>query len=737
MRIDSVRVAGFRSIENTSLDSCGKLNVLIGKNNSGKSNLLIGIKRFFDFFTAEGRVATITPDMRQPNDWYQKDTRSTISISVSLMLDDVEREDIRESIVAETPQVKNALASAELSNLITVDLRFTSAPASVGYVSKISFGGDQNHDGLILEISEESATEIAKNSASIDEYTEECQILDLILKDFEEEDWRRIKERGYLTGSPRMSRIAGMSGQATELIVRHSRAAGSYAEFRGNSRDRLQLLSGRIEEATSSLFSSPISTFSGSATSIPEYVTSLLHRIAGMRVHILSEQRKAIGPAEASRILKLKTSRGQGEVLTAIQSVVSGLLGVQIDAFSADDPLMERRAVPPSRRGEGIPAELDVDDFLVQLNGSGIREALRLILDREFERPDVLLVEEPEVHLHPALEIAIMQYLKEVSEDCQIFLTTHSTNFLDAGSLRNIYLIRRDRATSVRHMDLEEAEDSIPEELGLRLSSLFMFDRLAFVEGPSDEQILRIFASIAGISFGQAALGFVTTGGARNFTHYATTKTLEFLNKRNVRTLFLIDRDERDAADVDDLKKRVEGVSELVVLRRRELENYLLSPTALSRYINSKSGGAATPSPEDVESALDDACQELFQTAVERRVLKRACRPVIPKREKVLKRAGGEEFEAALKVQLDESVKELQGVIGDLGGMIDGATIEVQGEWDSRKLELIPGDEILDSMFRHYGLRFNKRKDAVEIASQMRLNEIPGEIREILDNLVR
>jgi predicted ATP-dependent endonuclease of OLD family len=737
MRIDSVRIAEFRSIKSTSLDSCGKLNVLIGKNNSGKSNLLIAIKRFFDFFTTEGRVATIAPDMRQPNDWHQKNTRSAIEISVSLALDDSEREEIRESIVAETPQVKNALAGAELSNLVTIDLRFLPPPVSVGYVSKINFGNSQDHDGLILGVSEESAAEIAQKSASIDEYTDESQVLEFILSEFEEDDWRRTRERGYLTGSYRSSRISSMGPQASDLIIKHARGASNYSEFRGNSRDRLQFLSARIEEITTTPFENSISTFSGSATNVPEYVTSLLRKIAGMGVHMLSEQRTPIGPAEASRILKLKTSRGQGEVLRAIQSVVSSLLGVQIDAFSADDPQLERRPVPPSRRVEGIPAELDVDDFLVQLNGSGIREALRLILDREFERPDVLLVEEPEVHLHPALEIAIMQYLKEVSDDCQIFLTTHSTNFLDAGSLRNIYLIRKDRATSAQHMDLDEAEGAIPEELGLRLSSLFMFDRLAFVEGPSDEQILRIFASTLGISFGQAALGFVTTGGARNFTHYATTATLGFLKKRNVRTLFVIDRDERDAADVESLQRRIEGVSELVVLRRRELENYLLSPDALARYIATKSDGAATPSSRDVELVLNDACQELLQMAVERRVLKHACRPVIPKREKVLKRDEGEEFETALKAQLDASVKELQEVSEKLGDLVEDAKKDVLADWDSRKSELIPGDEILDAVFRRYGLRFNKRKDAVEIASEMQEHEIPDEIRRILNELVR
>lgn len=40
MRIRSIKVRRFRSIEKTVLTSCGGLDVLIGKNNAGKSNIL-------------------------------------------------------------------------------------------------------------------------------------------------------------------------------------------------------------------------------------------------------------------------------------------------------------------------------------------------------------------------------------------------------------------------------------------------------------------------------------------------------------------------------------------------------------------------------------------------------------------------------------------------------------------------------------------------------------------------
>ena len=281
---------------------------------------------------------------------------------------------------------------------------------------------------------------------------------------------------------------------------------------------------------------------------------------------------------------------------------------------------------------------------------------------------------------------------------------------------------------------MDEAEASIPEELGLRLSSLFMFDRLAFVEGPSDEQILRIFADTLGVNLAQAALGFVTTGGARNFTHYATSSTLSFLRKRNVRTLFILDRDERDLADLESLKERVDGYSEVKVLNRRELENYLVCPPALARYIDKKSGGTSKPTDSEIASAIDEACNDLFSMAVERRVLKHACRPVIPRRQEVLKRETIS-FEESLTSVLNAAKEQLEGLIADLPNAISSATSEVEAEW-SRKHELVPGDEVIDRVFSRYGLRFSKKRDAIEIAKIMTPSEIPGDLQDVIRGLI-
>src|SRR5437764_13310640 len=111
----------------------------------------------------------------------------------------------------------------------------------------------------------------------------------------------------------------------------------------------------------------------------------------------------------------------------------------------------------------------------------------------------------------------MMRYLKHVSASCQVFATTHSTGFLDTSQLTNVYLVSKDGSTHVQLVTREEAETLVPKELGIRLSSLFMFDRLVFVEGQSDEDVIREWASILGVNLSQANVGFLPMHGVHNF----------------------------------------------------------------------------------------------------------------------------------------------------------------------------------------------------------------------------
>jgi putative ATP-dependent endonuclease of the OLD family len=272
---------------------------------------------------------------------------------------------------------------------------------------------------------------------------------------------------------------------------------------------------------------------------------------------------------------------------------------------------------------------LSTVSILVQANGSGIRESLRLILDNEFDHPSLLLIEEPEVHLHPALEASMMRYLQSISTVYQVFLTTHSTNFLDTAELTNVYLITKSHSTKAELLDIDAAETLLPRELGLRMSSLFMYDRLVFVEGRTDEAILREWASLLNVNLSQANVGFVPMGGARNFSHYAAAATLAFLSKRNVESWILLDRDEKESEEIDKLKAIAAKFATVKVLEHREIENLLLQPRVILELIKFKQKSAGKSQNEvtqdQVETALEQALNRLKKKTIHKRITKTLC----------------------------------------------------------------------------------------------------------------
>jgi len=174
---------------------------------------------------------------------------------------------------------------------------------------------------------------------------------------------------------------------------------------------------------------------------------------------------------------------------------------------------------------------------------------------------------------------------------------------LDTGCFEKVLLVSKSDSTSVEPVSLAEAQERLPAELGIRLSSLFMYDQIIFVEGPSDEQILRELASKLGVNLGQLNVGFIPMRGIRNIGHYAAAEVISFLTKRRVKLWFLIDQDEANSTHFQRLKEEFGGTATLHVLSRREVENYLLSPGANLAHLCARklAGRDKTFEPPDID----------------------------------------------------------------------------------------------------------------------------------------
>ena len=614
----------------------------------------------------------------------------------------------------------------------------TSGSDACIFIEQIAVGhlatrnGDVTGEGIrLLSVSKAVAFELYRNYASARALTSDVEFLD----ELRSGSPRHFPPFQFIFEQPKEARSRYIrefrrpfpSSDLYREFERRLVMANSLEEFHkdlsqltAETRERIDTLARKETDNT-------LRAFAGDAKTVPAYAEWLMQQFGALRFLHFQEWKQPLGREDALTLLSLKIRRGGPDRLRTIQQTVRGLLEVTVDAFEAESS--DRR--PAESRG----AEMDVDDFLVEANGADIREALRIILDLELKHPDLVLIEEPEVHLHPGLARVVASYLQDRSREIQMFIATHSTEFVDFVSFKNLYVVSRNaqKKTICEAAQDEDTALKVPAELGLRLSSVFMFDRLVFVEGPSDEGILRELAKGLELDLAKGNVGFVHMAGVRNFAHFAAETTLDLLSRRRVGMWFMLDRDERDDEEVARMMARLGSRAKLKVLANRELENYLLNEVALLHFIREKqrASGIGDPQPDEdgVRRAIHEEAVSLKEEVIRLRLEGKLLKPVFLR---TRKQPGtiGERIRAAIadldaRAKAEESEKQ-------------SITEEVERDWEGNAVHLAPGSLILSRVAKRYGVRYSKDGgDGERLARLLPPPWIPRELRELLEELVQ
>jgi putative ATP-dependent endonuclease of the OLD family len=721
--IRNLYLRNFRSARQTSVTGCGGLNIFIGRNNAGKSNLLTTITLSFGHFERAG----ITSAWRSPrivDEFFGKNTELPIYIGLEMELPRETNHSLRAQMRTVAPQLDRAIDDLERQTTIAFVLRGEyNRDDPFIFLQDVAIGhiADDDPDALstngfsLLHVDFAVARELHIVRTQYEKNRRELTAVEAILRRGVPDYF--LRERDYPIRGFLRERDIDVPRETEQRIEQIRRGVqGNVEQFTG----LVNQYAVELREQGDKIEASPVSPmriFSGETRTTPDYIKWLTSQYASIpRLH-LTENKKPIGPEEAQQLLNLKVRRGGSERLTEVQKTVENLLGVTLDAFQAE-----------SGRDR---AEMDVDDFLAEANGAGVREALRLILDLELKQPSLVLIEEPEVHLHPGLEYAVHSYLRHQSRDAQLFVTTHSTNFVDFVSFQNVYLVSRDadRKTVCEHIDAGEAPLRISEELGLRLSTVFMYDRLVFVEGPSDELVLRECAQKLGLDLVRANVGFVHMRGIKNFAHYAAHHTLDLLTNRQVKMWFIADRDEMKEDEVLAMKKRLGTAAEMKVLARRELENYLLDPKAVTALLSEKLKTSANKVAGATisQAELQAAAASQKETVVKLSLVKVLLGPIYPSSVK---------YGVTPNERLTASVAALQDRLAAAETVEKDIRAEVAKVWPDQALDITPGSIILDIALQKYGVRFKKDDgDSARLAGHLDEEDVPSEIRQLLEEI--
>lgn len=209
---------------------------------------------------------------------------------------------------------------------------------------------------------------------------------------------------------------------------------------------------------------------------------------------------------------------------------------------------------PVLQKDGGIALEVEVPGagrHRVNTLSAGELIALQILqfIKIHFERGSILLIDEPEQHLHPSLQVEIANAVRDEIGNGQLWMVTHSPNILSSIPGRDVLVLTRDDrsgSADAKFADTEEARLRMFDEIGVPPGLWVPGNFIAVVEGSTDEKYLR---RLLPNQFSSAF--FVVAGTGSSVASFADRM------KENASLPFIAirDRDRRRDDEVDEWNK--------------------------------------------------------------------------------------------------------------------------------------------------------------------------------------
>jgi predicted ATPase len=164
----------------------------------------------------------------------------------------------------------------------------------------------------------------------------------------------------------------------------------------------------------------------------------------------------------------------------------------------------------PFRANQAWAGLKDPTDWVFDLSNtsSGTHQVAILVTKiRTAPEGSVILVEEPELHLHAGAQRSLREIIEQHSSHHQFFITTHSTVFASTNIDCRLYVVTKKNGQSIvrRLDDLKEAR-MVKRELGHSNIDLYGFNLVVFIEGDSEEVAIPIVAEALGHDLERAGI---------------------------------------------------------------------------------------------------------------------------------------------------------------------------------------------------------------------------------------
>ena len=200
------------------------------------------------------------------------------------------------------------------------------------------------------------------------------------------------------------------------------------------------------------------------------------------------------------------------------------------------------------------------DRFSITDRSQGAQQFLSLILSLSLEtinherKNELILIDEPEVHLHPSGIRDLAQELYKIGEENYVFLATHSPFMIDKKHKERHFIVKKDKRAITELIRIKESDNLIDDEVlrdafGIDVYKDLLNPHSILVEGASDKIVLQK----AFDALGYKGVG-ITNGHGNNIVTLASK-----LNYDRLSVMVLLD-DDNDGRENKKKIKKIGGV---------------------------------------------------------------------------------------------------------------------------------------------------------------------------------
>lgn len=274
--------------------------------------------------------------------------------------------------------------------------------------------------------------------------------------------------------------------------------------------------------------------------------------------------------------------------------------------------------------------EEDTPDGSVDLDfsssGSGLMQIIQVIsviLRYCPEKTKVVLIDEPDAHLHNNLQIKFANVLMEIQQqlDIQIILSTHSTAIIQNAEPEDVIPILSNVSVNTGLTCNEEVQKNVVERLdAYELGKAKISGKIAFFED-SNLEIFEKMADAAHIDCfsGVNTIPTICGRGKDDKLPYTLNNVLLKLLGRNIEIHVIRDSDGMS----EETKQLLENYAKkhgviLHILSKYEIENYVLNAGLIYRALvaNNKGKSEEIPTVEEIQRKIDEVLQDTIRGGI-------------------------------------------------------------------------------------------------------------------------